>query len=74
MNNELGDQPIAQQRIIEDLIYEHARVARDIIQIDTQTWAIHGFIAVDGEVIMAEFNSRNDAEAAIEQLWAGEVP
>ena len=74
MNNELGDQPIAQQRIIEDLIYEHARVARDIVQIDAQTWAIHGFIAVDGEVIMAEFNSRSDAEAAIEQLWAGEVP
>lgn len=73
MNHELGEQSIAQRRIIEDLIYEHARVARDIVQIDAQTWAIHGFIAVDGEVIMAEFNSRNDAEAAIEQLWAGEV-
>jgi hypothetical protein len=73
MNHELGEQSIAQQRIIEDLIYEHARVARDIVQIDAQTWAIHGFIAVDGEVIMAEFNSRNAAEAAIEQLWAGEV-
>jgi hypothetical protein len=34
MNNELCEQSIAQQRIIEDLIYEHARVARDIVQID----------------------------------------
>jgi hypothetical protein len=73
MNNEVGEQSIAKQRIIEDLIYEHARVARDVVQIDAQTWAIHGFIAVDGEVIMAEFKSRDDAEAAIEQLWAGEI-
>ena len=41
--------------IVQALIDQHAHVDRDIVPIDTSTWAIHGLIAVDGEVIMAEF-------------------
>jgi hypothetical protein len=37
----------------------------------TETQLCHGGRA--RQVIRAEFNSRNDAEAAIEQLWAGEA-
>ena len=72
MNNELGEQLDAYQEVIEDLIQVHARVARDVVQIAASTWAIHGPIAVDGEVIMAEFNSREGADAAIDQLWSAE--
>jgi hypothetical protein len=72
MNNELGEQSNADQQIIEDLIEVHARVARDVVQIAPSTWAIHGPIAVDGEVIMAEFNSRDAADVAIDQLWSAE--
>jgi hypothetical protein len=41
---------------LEELINQHARVAGNIIAIDTQTWAILGTILVDGDVIMAEFD------------------
>jgi hypothetical protein len=58
--------------IVQALIDQHARVARDIVPIDTNTWAIHGPIAVDGDVIMAEFTSMREAEAAVVQLFAAE--
>lgn len=64
--------PNLQPQIVQDLLSEHVRVAGNVVQIDAHTWAIDGFIAVDGDVIMAEFTSREDAEAAVEQLWAAE--
>jgi hypothetical protein len=72
MNDELGDQSNTHRQIVEDLIHVHARVARDVVQIAPSTWAIHGPIAVDGEVIMAEFTSRAAADLVIDQLWAAE--
>jgi hypothetical protein len=71
-NNELGEESNAHRQIIEYLIQVHARVARDVVQIAPSTWAIHGPIAVDGEVIMAEFSSRDAADVAIDQLWSAE--
>ena len=47
-----------EQRVIEELIDEHVRVDCTLIQIDADTWAIHGTIVVDGQVIMAEFSSQ----------------
>jgi hypothetical protein len=72
MNDELSGQSTAHRQIVEDLIDVHARVARDVVQIAPSTWAIHGPIAVDGEVIMAAFTSRAAADLAIDQLWAAE--
>jgi hypothetical protein len=72
MDDELGGQSNVYQQIIEDLIQVHARIARDVVQIDPSTWAIHGPIAVDGEVIMAQFNSRAAGDLAIDQLWSAE--
>jgi hypothetical protein len=72
MNAEHDRQSDALQRIIEDLVYEHVRVSGDTFQIDTHTWVIHGFIAVDGDVIMAKFDSQDDADAAIQRLWQAE--
>jgi hypothetical protein len=36
-----------------------------VIEIDAQTWAIHGRIAYDGEVIAATFASERDAWSAL---------
>jgi hypothetical protein len=72
MSNELGEQSNAHRQIIEYLIQVHAHVARDVVQIAPTTWAIHGPIAVDGEVIMAAFESRDAADVAIDQLWSAE--
>jgi hypothetical protein len=60
-------------RTIEALIDEHVLVDCYLVPIDTETWAIHGYIAVDGNVIVAEFDDRQEAEAAIACIAAAEV-
>ena len=72
MNDDHREQTPHRQRIIEELIDEHVRFHYDLIPIDSQTWAIHGCIAVDGEVILAEFTTQDDARSALAQLWQAE--
>ena len=54
---------------LEELVHEHAAIAGDVIEIGAHTWAIHGSIAVDGDVIMAEYDTEEHARIAL-----GEVP
>jgi hypothetical protein len=68
-HRELSD---ADERVVAEVIDEHIRVSCDVIAIDETTWAIHASIAVDGEVLVAEFQSRADAEAALEEIVAAE--
>ena len=56
---------------LEELVEEHATIAGDVIEIDTHTWAIHGSIAVDGDVIMAEFDTEEHARHVLEDLDQG---
>jgi hypothetical protein len=56
---------------LEELVEEHATIAGDVIEIDTHTWAIHGSIAVDGDVIMAEFDTEEHARHVLEELDQG---
>ena len=37
----------------------HPGSRQDLFQMDEQVWAIHGYIPVDGEVILAEFERRD---------------
>jgi hypothetical protein len=60
-------------RSIEALIDEHVLVDCQLITIDEETWAIRGFIAVDGTVIVAEFTDQQEAEAAIIRIAAAEA-
>lgn len=62
------DEPSPQLKFIEELIDENARVAGDIIEVGTNTWAIHGSIAVDGEVILAEYGTFEEAKSVLDQL------
>ena len=72
MNDERREQTDREQRIIEELIDEHVRFDYDLVPIDDQTWAIQGIIAVEGEVILAEFATQEDARATLEQLSQAE--
>jgi hypothetical protein len=36
-----------------ELVSEHVQLHQDVIEIDEQTWAIHGYIAYEGDVIAA---------------------
>lgn len=55
-------------RFIEGLLDDEATVAGDVLEIDEHTWAIHGSIAMDGEVIMAEFTREQDAAEVLAEL------
>jgi hypothetical protein len=57
-----------QVRFIDELIEENATVAGDVLAIGTHTWAIHGSIPVDGDVLLAEFDELVDAQAALAQI------
>jgi hypothetical protein len=57
---------------LEELLEEHATIAGDVIEIDAHTWAIHGSIAVDGEVIMAEYDTEEHARIALDGLTTAE--
>jgi hypothetical protein len=63
----------ADRRLVEELIDEHVRVDCNLIPIDANTWAIHGSVAVDGNVILAEFDNKDDAEAALERIAAAQA-
>jgi hypothetical protein len=64
------DLPPSEQHIVEALVDEHVQVSCRLVPIDEHTWAIEGSIAVDGEVILAEFDNPEDAELALEELAA----
>jgi hypothetical protein len=68
MNHDRSRPREAELAIVAELIDEHVGFDCTLIQLDAQTWAIHGSIAVDGESILAEFSTQAEAEAALEQL------
>jgi hypothetical protein len=51
-----------------EAVDEHASIAGDVLQIDTNTWAIHGYVAVDGDVLLAEFATERAARDALAEL------
>jgi hypothetical protein len=65
-------QPDRQLQFLQELAAGHATIAGDVVEVDTRTWAIHGSIAVDGEVLMAEYDTRELAQRALQQLPAAE--
>jgi len=72
VNDPRSDQPSSrpdeQLEFLEELVEENASIAGDVLQVDTHLWAIHGFIPVDGDVLMAEFDSFEQASYTLEQL------
>jgi hypothetical protein len=65
----MNDTPADRQLLfLQELVEEHAAVAADIAAIGAHTWAIHGVIPVDGDVIMAEFDSYAEARVALDRL------
>jgi hypothetical protein len=67
------EQTDSQLMFLRELLGEHATVAGDVVELGTDTWAIHGSIPVDGDVIMAEYGTRDQARHALDQLTATSV-
>src|SRR3954451_977170 len=61
-------QPDEQVLFLEGLLDEGATVSGDVFQIGVESWAIHGSIAVDGEVLMAEYHTEDEARHILDEL------
>ncbi len=69
----MPDQPGERSEMLVDSILPlHPRLGQDLFKMDEQVWAIHGYIPVDGEVILAEFERRETAIAILAQLAAAQ--
>ena len=68
MNHPSANHPNNQLQFLRDLVEENASIAGDVVQLGDNLWAIHGFIPVDCDVLMAEFNSYDEATITLEQL------
>ncbi len=60
------------EMLVDSILPLHPRLGQDLFQMDEQIWAIHGYIPVDGEVILAEFGRRETAIAILAQLAAAQ--
>ena len=60
----------AAHRVIRELADEHLKAWCVVAPIDDRTWAIVGTLAYEGEVVLAEFDSRDVAELALDELAA----
>ena len=56
-----------QLSFLED-VDERASIAGDVLEIDANTWAIHGSVALDGDVILAEYATERAALNALAEL------
>jgi hypothetical protein len=50
------------------LVEENASIAGDVVQVADRLWAIHGYIPVDGDVLMAEFDNYDQATNVLGRL------
>jgi hypothetical protein len=50
-----------QLQFLHVLLEENASIAGDVLQLNDNLWAVHGFIPVDGDVLMAEFATYEQA-------------
>ena len=68
MNGPHDKDPDRQLQFLLELLDENASIDGDILEISSHTWAIHGEIAVDGEILMAEFDTYDDARNVLDQV------
>jgi len=68
VNDPRANQSDNQLEFLEVLVEENASIAGDVVQLGEHLWAIHGFIPVDGDVLMAEFSSYDQATNILGRL------
>jgi hypothetical protein len=61
-----------QRELLQELIDERFPFDCNVMALDAHTWVLHGSIPVDGHVILAEYRTEAEAEAALRILHAAE--
>jgi hypothetical protein len=54
--------------VLVELLEENVQIDYDVIMLGEECWAIHGYIAYDGEVLAATFKSEDEARALLSRL------
>jgi hypothetical protein len=63
------DDPDRQLQFLRALLEENAWIDGDVVEIGCDdAWAIHGVIPYDGEVLMAEFDTYDQANHVLDQV------
>jgi hypothetical protein len=55
-------------QFLNELIRANPPIAGGVAQVGDETWVIHASIPVDGDVILAEFDSYGEARTVLEEL------
>lgn len=63
-----GDRADDRLQFVRELVAGDADVAADVAEIPGSTWAIHGVIPVDRDVLMATFDSYAQARNVLDEL------
>ena len=61
-----------QVQLLRELEDEYASIAGDIVKVGDGAWAIHGVIPVDGDVLMAEFQTYDEARSVLDSVTSDE--
>ncbi len=72
MTDAQGEQDDERILFLKQLIEDRATLAADVVEVDPHTWAIHGVIPVGGDVLMAEFETEDQAKKVLGKLSAPE--
>ncbi len=54
--------------VLVELLEQNVQIDDDVIVLAEHEWAIHGYIAYDGEVIAATFTTEQEARAQLSRL------
>jgi hypothetical protein len=54
--------------VLVGLLEQNVQIDDDVIVLGEHVWAIHGYIAYDGEVIAATFTSEQEARTQLSRL------
>ena len=68
MNDPRSKDPDRQLQLLRVLLQDKGTIDCDVLEIATGTWAIHGDIPVDGEILMAEFDTYEEARYVLDQV------
>lgn len=68
MNESQDSESERQLQFLRVLEEENTWIDNDVVEVDQDTWAIHGVIAYDGEVELAQFTTQNEAKSILERL------
>jgi hypothetical protein len=68
MSQPRDKEPDRQLQLLRELLGENAWIDGDVVEIGNDAWAIHGVIPYDLEVLMAEFDTYDEAKHVLDQL------